>query len=87
MDLKTGQTKWQECVGAGQVCWGDGLLYVFADSGGRISLVDPAAEGDKTKGTFSVEGTGKSWAHPVVIDGRLLLRYDTNLYCYDVKAK
>ena len=87
VDLKTGQTKWQERVGAGQVCWGDGMLYVFADSGGRISLVDPAAEGAKTKGAFRVEGTGKSWAHPVVIDGRLLLRYDTNLYCYDVKAR
>ena len=87
IDLKTGQTKWEERVGAGQVCWGDGMLYVFSDSGGRISLVDPAAQGTKSKGTFTVEGTGKSWAHPVVIDGRLLLRYDTNLYCYDVTAQ
>ena len=39
------------------------------------------------KGTFNVEGEGPSWAHPVVIGGRLYLRYDTNLYCYNVRAE
>ena len=86
-DLKTGETKWQERVGAGQACWGDGMLYVFSDSGGRMSLVDPAALSDRVKGKFSVAGSGKSWSHPVIIDGRLYVRYDTNLYCYNVKAK
>lgn len=86
-DLKTGQTEWQERIRAGQVCWADGLLYVFADGGGQVSLVDPAGDGPQTNGSFSVEGEGRSWAHPVVIDGRLLLRYDTNLYCFDVKAR
>lgn len=86
VDLETGQTEWQERVRAGQVCWADGMLYVFSDSDGRISLVDPAAPDTKTKGSFAVEGEGRSWAHPVVVDGRLLLRYDTNLYCFDVKA-
>jgi outer membrane protein assembly factor BamB len=88
VDLKTGQTQWKERVDAGQVCWADGRLYVFADNGDRITLVDPAApEGAKAKGSFKVEGTGKSWSHPVVVNGRLYLRYDTNLYCYDVKAR
>jgi len=87
VDMKTGQTEWQERVRAGQVCWADGLLYVFADGGGQISLIEPAAEGPETRGSFSVEGEGRSWAHPVIIDGRLLLRYDTNLYCFDVKAR
>ena len=39
------------------------------------------------KGTVSVAGTNESWAHPVVFGGRLYLRYDDNLYCFDVKAK
>ena len=38
-------------------------------------------------GEFSVAGEGPSWAHPVVAGGRLYLRYDTNLYCFDVKAR
>lgn len=87
VDLTTGEAKWQERVGAGEVCWADDMLYVLSDSGGRISLVDPSARSSKVKGTFTVEGSGRSWAHPVVVDGRLLLRYDTNLYCYDVKAE
>jgi hypothetical protein len=26
------------------------------------------------------------WAHPVLCDGRLYLRYGDTLYCYDVKT-
>jgi outer membrane protein assembly factor BamB len=86
VNLETGETEWRERVRGGQVCWADGMLYVFAESGGQMTLVDPAAEEPRVRGTFKVEGTGRSWSHPVVVDGRLLLRYDTNLYCYDVKA-
>ena len=52
-----------------------------------MSLVAPSASSDRVKGKFSVSGSGKSWSHPVIIDGRLFVRYDTNLYCYDVKVK
>jgi len=63
------------------------MLYSFSDSGGQISLIDPGASTSRTRGTFRVAGTGSSWSHPVIIGGRMLLRYDTNLYCYDVKAR
>ena len=33
------------------------------------------------------EVEGKSWAHPVVLGGRLYLRHGQYLYCYDVKAE
>jgi outer membrane protein assembly factor BamB len=87
VDLKTGETKWQERIGTGQVCWADGMLYAFSDSDGRITLVTASAESPNAAGTFEVAGQGRSWAHPVVIGGRLYLRYDTNLYCYNVKAE
>jgi outer membrane protein assembly factor BamB len=86
-DLKTGATKWSEPVGAGQVCWADNMLYSFSDAGGKIALVDPTADASRVKGSFHVAGSGNSWSHPVVLNGRLYLRYDTNLYCFDVKAK
>jgi len=35
----------------------------------------------------TVAGEGESWAHPAVFGGRLYLRYDNTLYCFDVKAK
>ncbi len=86
-DLKTGKTLWTERGGAGQMTWADGLLYSFADQGGKLSLIDPNAESGRVKGSLQVAGAGNSWSHPVVINGRLYLRYDTNLYCFDVKAK
>ena len=87
VNLKTGETEWSERVGGGQVCWADGMLYAFSESKGRMALIDPNAQSPRTRGQLTVKGMGPSWSHPVVIDGRLLLRYDSNLYCYDVTAR
>jgi hypothetical protein len=38
-------------------------------------------------GEVAVQGSGPSWAHPAVANGRLYLRYDDNLYAYDVSGK
>jgi hypothetical protein len=62
------------------------MLYLFGESKGEIALATCSPEGMEIKGRFRVQGSGPSWAHPVVIDGRLYLRYDTNLYCYDLRA-
>lgn len=87
LDLKTGARKWQaQGVGKGSLTWADGMLYLFGENGGKVGLATCAPEGMQMKGQFTVRGSGPSWAHPVVIGGRLYLRYDTNLYCFDVKA-
>ena len=88
LELKTGKAMWKDRgVGKGSVLWADGMLYLFGEKDGKAGLATCSPEGMQMKGTFSVAGSGPSWAHPVVIGGRLYLRYDTNLYCYDVKAK
>ena len=88
LDLKTGERKWNERgVGKGSACWADGMLYLFGESRGKAGLATCSPDGFEMKGTFSVRGSGPSWAHPVVIGGRLYLRYDTHLYCFDVKAR
>ena len=88
LNLKTGEKKWSERgVGKGSLCWADGMLFLFGESGGKAGLATCSPDGMEMKGTFSVEGSGPSWAHPVVIGGRLYLRFDKNLYCFDVKAK
>lgn len=87
VDLKTGQTKWSARVGGGSLTVADGLIFGFSDRGGNAWLAEPSANECKTLGSFSVAGEGMSWAFPVVVGGRLYLRYDTNLYCYDVKGK
>jgi len=36
-----------------------------------------------------VPGSGErpSWSHPVILDGKLYLREQDNILCYDVRAK
>ena len=86
LDLKTGERMWQERgVGKGSVCFADEMLYLFGEVDGRAGLATCSPDGMEMRGSFSVEGEGTSWAHPVVIGGRLYLRYDSNLYCYDVR--
>lgn len=87
LDLETGEKRWEERgVGKGSVCFADGMLYLFGERGGAAGLATCSPEGMQMMGSFNVQGERTSWAHPVVIGGRLYLRYDTNLYCFDVKA-
>jgi outer membrane protein assembly factor BamB len=89
LELKTGKKQWDDKgdVGKGSLCWADGMLYLFGEKDGQAALATCSPEGLKIQGHVKVEGDGPSWAHPVVIGGRLYLRYDTTLYCFDVKAK
>ncbi|MBM4037324.1 MAG: polyvinylalcohol dehydrogenase [Planctomycetes bacterium] len=90
LDLKTGEKKWQaQGMGKGSLCYADGMLYLFGEGGGRAALATCSPEKMEIKGQVTVKGPGnvRSWAHPVVAGGRLYLRYDTNLYCFDVKGQ
>jgi len=85
LDLPTGRKKWYDRgVGKGSLCYADGMLYLFSERRGKAGLAAVSTKGLDLAGTFSVSGSGPSWAHPVVVGGRLYLRYDDNLYCYDV---
>jgi outer membrane protein assembly factor BamB len=88
LELKSGVKKWQHPgPGKGSLCWADGMLYLFSENGGEAALATCSPDGLAIKGRVKVDGSGPSWAHPVVIGGRLYLRYDSNLYCFDVKEK
>jgi len=63
------------------------MLYLFSESKGRAALATCSPDGLEITGRVEVKGSGPSWAHPVVIGGRLYLRYDTHLYCFDVRAR
>jgi len=73
-------------VGKGSLCFADGMLYTFSERGGQVGLVQATPQGFQQTGQFAVSGQGQSWAYPVVIGGRLYLRYGDNLYCYDVRG-
>ena len=88
LELTTGKLMWHEkVVGKGSLCFADGMLYLYGEKDGQVALTNCSPEGLTIKGRFQVQGTDSSWAHPVVINGKLYLRYANNLYCYDVLAK
>jgi outer membrane protein assembly factor BamB len=87
-DWDSGETKYSESgVGKGSATCADGMLYTFAESGGKVGLVKPTPEGHQVVSEFQIPkgGEGKSWAHPVVCGGRLYLRHGDFLFVYDVK--
>jgi outer membrane protein assembly factor BamB len=88
-ELKTGKTVWQDkSVGKSSVSCADGMLYVRSETGaGAVALVEATPEGYKETGRFNQpERSGlNSWVHPVVVGGKLYLRDQDLLLCYDVK--
>jgi len=86
LKLTSGEKQWYERgVGKGSICYADGMLYLFGEGGGKAGLAECSPKGMELTGSFSVSGSGPSWAHPVVTGGRLYLRYADNLYCFDVR--
>ena len=72
-------------MGKGSLCWADDMLYLYREVKGEAGLATCSPKGMEMKGTVTVEGEQQSWAYPVVFGGRLYLRYDNTLYCFDVK--
>ena len=91
MDFKTGKVAWSDrSVGKGSIVIADGRIYLRSEQPpGRVALVEATPESYKEVSTFSPpDPSGKStWPHPVVANGRLYLRDQDVLLCYDVKAK
>jgi hypothetical protein len=91
-DLKTGEAKWQERekLGKGSLVCADGRLYLRQeDRKGTVALIEPTPDGYKEHGRFDQpdRSSKNSWPHPVVVGGRLYLRDQDILLCYNVKAK
>jgi outer membrane protein assembly factor BamB len=91
-DFKTGEAKWQERgqIGKGSLAYADGCFYLRQENGpGTIGIIEASPEGYKEHGRFEQPSrTGKnSWTHPVIAGGRLYIRDQDLLLCYDLKAK
>jgi outer membrane protein assembly factor BamB len=92
MEMKTGKVAWSNRgVGKGSIACADGHFYLRSEDSGRgtIALIAATPEGYREKGRFNQPDlSGKeTWAHPVVANGRLYIRDQALLLCYDVKAR
>jgi outer membrane protein assembly factor BamB len=87
LDFKTGATRWTNpSVGKGSITAADGHLYVRGENG-KVALVEATPTAYKEKGRFEQPDRSEksAWPHPVIANGRLYLRDDDVLLCYDVK--
>ena len=92
-EWKTGKVVWQRKGeggpgrGSAAVTYADGHLYFRYDNG-WVALVEASPGGYREVSTFKVPNSrSQSWSHPVVVGGRLYLREQDVLWCYDVKKK
>ena len=71
--------------------YADGHLYVRGEQNGEgpIALVEANPKRYVEKGMFEQpDASGKNkWPHPVVANGKLYIRDQDVLLCYDVKGK
>jgi outer membrane protein assembly factor BamB len=79
-------------LGKGSVTFADANLYCFTEDDGTAALVEANPKKWTEKGRFKIPQqtkqratNGKIWTHPVVANGRLYLRDQELLFCYDVK--
>jgi outer membrane protein assembly factor BamB len=93
LDFKTGEVLWNERdadkrrVTKGSVAFADGRIYYRTEEG-PIVLIEPSRKEFVERGRFEQpERTDKpAWAHPVIANGKLYIRDQDTLFCYNVKA-
>jgi len=89
IDWETGKTKYElKDFTTGAALYADGRLYIM-DMRGAVGLLEPTADRFEVKGRFQLieKRVQDAFAHPVVFEGRLYLRYHGALFCYDVKGR
>jgi outer membrane protein assembly factor BamB len=92
LEMKTGKMKWGPERGPGDgsaaVLYADGHLY-FRYQDNTMALIEATPSGYNLKSTFHLpKGTSNpGWQHPVIHQGRLYLRANDQLYCYDIKQQ
>ena len=89
LDFKTGKVLWDKRgPEKGSLASADGRLYYRTESG-PVLLIEPSAKKYVERGKFNQPDRSRSpaWAHPVIANGKLYIRDQEVLFCYDVKAK
>jgi outer membrane protein assembly factor BamB len=95
LEFKTGKVLWDERdkpgrrgVTKGSVALADGRIY-YRQEDGTMILFEPSPKEFLERGRFEQPDRSRqpAWAHPVVANGKLYLRDQDVLLCYNVKAK
>ena len=91
MDFKTGNVAWKEKkLGKGSISYADGHFYLRSESDpGTMVLIEATPTGWKETGRFDQPDRSgkKSWPHLVIGGGKLFVRDQGVLLCYDIAKK
>lgn len=91
VEFLTGKVAWKPGRGAGSgsaaIAYADGNLY-FRYEDATMALIEATPKDYNLKGSFRIASRNdKSWPHPVISHGKLYLRDQDELHCYDVAKK
>ena len=92
LNFKTGDVLWNQRdehrAPKGSIAFADGRLYYRTETGTML-LIEPDPKQYVEKGRFEEpeRSSAPDWTHPVIANGKLYLRDQSVLLCYDVKAK
>jgi alcohol dehydrogenase (cytochrome c) len=91
LDFKTGKVMWDQRQNGqrrakGSLAFADGLLYYRMEDG-TIVLIEPNPKQYTERSRFQQPDRSKqpAWPHPVIANGRLYVRDQDVLLCYNVK--
>lgn len=88
MEFQTGKVLWRSRKAPkGSLAMADGRLYLRAEDGGMF-LIEPSREGLVERGHFDQpdRSAAPAWAHPIIANGKLYVRDQDLLLCYDIRA-
>ncbi len=93
-NMMTGEQVWtddQKNKSKGAVAYADGLLYCLEEESGDCFLLEATPAGYKEVSRFKLDPQttqrnpqGRIWTHPVIANGKLYLRDQEILCCYDI---
>ncbi|HMO13533.1 MAG TPA: PQQ-like beta-propeller repeat protein [Pirellulaceae bacterium] len=92
-DWESGEIEWRErsALGKGAIGYADGKFICLSEDSGEVVMISASSQNWNELGRFTLnpqterrKPAGKIWVHPVVFDGKLYLRDQELIYCYDV---
>jgi hypothetical protein len=94
-DMDSGKKMWDsKKLGKGSVTFADGHYYCYDEGSGTCVLVSASGNDWKEDGRFTIpektkkpRKSGRIWTHPVVANGKLYLRDQDLIFCFDVSGK
>ena len=89
MNIRSGELIYRErSAGKGATTFADGHFYLRSENG-PVALIKASSKELKEISSFEQpeRSEKKSWAHPVVANGKLYLRDQDLLLCYDISEK